>query len=347
MNLTQAEAMRDRIQGAMQRAGGDESRFGPIAAEALAATRLDAADFSLEALAEWVGKPGGLVDPGDAASPFGDLPLTLARGNGFSIQLLLWTVGSTAIHTHSFSGAFTVLKGSSLHTLYQMETRQRLSAGGRWVRCAVDGVERLEVGDVRVIESGERMVHSTFHVDEPTLSLVVRTDHEPWSGPQLLIVPPDLAISVEWLRRDARVQMVEKALRAMKTLDDARLEAAFDRAIEQLDLPRVCLLLRSCYGLIYGPPRDRLLERIKKIHGEPAAKLPEAVRRLEHGALIKDLRAHTEEPAARRILAALLVAEDRRHFTTILDLFRIGPDVLEHWATEIPAIRKLQPEGAR
>ena len=62
--------------------------------------------------------------------PFGDLPLTLARGNGFSIQLLLWTVGSTAIHTHSFSGAFTVLKGSSLHTLYQMETRQRLSAGG-------------------------------------------------------------------------------------------------------------------------------------------------------------------------------------------------------------------------
>jgi hypothetical protein len=317
MNLTQAEAMRDRIQGAMQRAGGDESRFGPIAAEALAGTRLDAAEFSLEALAEWVGTPGALVDPRDAASPFGDLPLTLARGNGFSIQLLLWTVGSTAIHTHSFSGAFTVVKGSSLHTLYHMETRQRLSAGGRWVRCAVDGVERLEVGDVRVIESGERMVHSTFHVDEPTL------------------------------RRDARVQMVEKALRAMKTLDDERLEAAFDRAIEQLDLPRVCLLLRSCYGLIYGPPRDRLLDRIKKIHGEPAAKLPEAVRRLEHGALIEDLRAHTEDPAARRILAALLVAEDRRHFNTILDLFRIGPDVLERWATEIPAIRKLQPEGAR
>jgi hypothetical protein len=67
------------------------------------------------------------------------------------------------------------------------------------------------------------------------------------------------------------------------------------------------------------------------------------VQRLEHGALIMDLRAHTEDPAARRILAALLVAEDKRHFNAILELFSIGPDALTRWGTEIPAIRKLQP----
>ena len=343
MSFAKIQGMRDRIQSEMHRAGGDDSKFGAIAAEMLAATRLDGTDFSLEALSEWISKPGAVVDPADAASPFGDVPLTLARGSGFSIQLLLWSVGSTAIHSHSFSGAFTVLKGSSLHTQYVVETLHRFSAGGRWVRCSVEKVERLEVGDVRVITSGERMVHSTFHLDEPTLTLVVRSDYEPWSGPQLLIVPPDIAIAPEWLRRDGRVPLIEKALRAMKALGDEKLGETFGRACEELDLPRACLLLRSCYGLIYGPPREELLARIQKVHGDPAARLPEAVLRLEHGALIMDLRAHTEDPAARRILAALLVAEDKRHFNAILELFSIGPDVLTRWGTEIPAIRKLQP----
>jgi hypothetical protein len=42
-------------------------------------------------------------------------------GRRFYVEVVFWAEGTTAIHQHSFSGAFQVLVGSSIHTLYGFE----------------------------------------------------------------------------------------------------------------------------------------------------------------------------------------------------------------------------------
>ena len=73
----------------------------------------------------------------EGVEAFGDLPMVAYRGSQFSVTLLVWTSGSTSIHTHGFSGAFRVLSGSSIHSRYDFSSRERFSS-------------RLQVGDVRL-----------------------------------------------------------------------------------------------------------------------------------------------------------------------------------------------------
>src|SRR5213075_397838 len=57
---------------------------------------------------------------------FGNPPLTLYTCGGFYIQALFWLDGTTSIHDHAFSGAFTVLAGSSIHSRFEFERTMRV-----------------------------------------------------------------------------------------------------------------------------------------------------------------------------------------------------------------------------
>lgn len=62
----------------------------------------------------------------DVDGKFGNPPLTLFAGPRFLVDVYYWVDGTTSIHQHSFSGAFHVLQGSSIHSQYRFENEQKI-----------------------------------------------------------------------------------------------------------------------------------------------------------------------------------------------------------------------------
>src|SRR5258708_5027060 len=71
----------------------------------------------------WKGWPG----KADLGAKFGQPPLTVYSGRDFRIEVLFWVQGIPAIHEHSFSGAFHVMHGSSLQSLWKFDSTEQLA----------------------------------------------------------------------------------------------------------------------------------------------------------------------------------------------------------------------------
>src|SRR6266853_5529160 len=120
-------------------------------------------------------------------------PLTVYSGRDFRIEVLFWVQGVPAIHQHSFSGAFHVMHGSSLQTLWEFELREQVAMRLALGRVSLKKAELLRKGDSRSIIAGQRLIHSTFHLDRPSLTVVVRTLGEADKQPQYAYLPPTIA----------------------------------------------------------------------------------------------------------------------------------------------------------
>lgn len=342
MTLSRIAAVRDRIEGEFRGRHYEHACFPAIAERHLRDSaphegyRLD-----FDELTRWMIEPGH-VGPSDAGRRFSDLPVTVARGTGFSVDLLVWAAGTPAIHQHSFSGAFTVLQGSSIHAQFELETRGRIGDGMRLVTCRLTGAELLMPGDVRAIGPASGLTHSTFHLDEPTVSLVVRTDHEPWTAPQFMVLPPHYAVAPEWLRKDGVCDALERTLRTMSRVSDPALAAVAARCLASLDLPRAVLLLVACHDLFLGPPLDALVVQVMAAHGPNANGLKDVLRRSQHQARIRALRDITADTSERFALAAMMVAQTQAEARTILSLHPRGEAIVS--ASCLPAMAKLWAE---
>src|SRR5260370_7932333 len=60
-------------------------------------------------------------------------------------------------------------------------------------RVSLKKAELLQKGDSRPIIGGKQMIHSTFHLDRPSLTVVVRTLGEINKLPQYSYLPPTIA----------------------------------------------------------------------------------------------------------------------------------------------------------
>jgi len=101
----------------------------PIAFPEIAATALVEHQPRLPAIdvVRWVHETPSLVPQADIASEFGQPPITVFRCEHFYIEVLFWLDGTTAIHQHSFSGAFSVMEGSSIHSTYRFHPERRFN----------------------------------------------------------------------------------------------------------------------------------------------------------------------------------------------------------------------------
>jgi hypothetical protein len=122
---------------------------------------------------DWLGSTAEI--PEQYAKEFGQPPVNVYVSDRFYIQALFWLDGTTAIHEHSFNGAFGVLSGSSIHSRYIFEPSSRPSAEVHIGNIKFASAEYLRRGDIRTIETGERFIHALFHLDRPSISIVVRT----------------------------------------------------------------------------------------------------------------------------------------------------------------------------
>jgi hypothetical protein len=162
-----------------QKTGSDLAAFPEVAADCLMATP-PPPDLNAQGVLSWLAG-GRLPYQHDLGSGFGQPALTVFEGDGFVISLLFWFDETAVIHDHRFCGAFAILGGASLQTVYRYEPRASLSSSAHFGDIGCVSVELLEGGDVRPIPPGNQLIHSNIHfgLSPPDLSLVVQSIAKP------------------------------------------------------------------------------------------------------------------------------------------------------------------------
>jgi hypothetical protein len=262
----------------------DELAFPSIAADALREANIPARVDANDLLA-WCLSTTELPEQDDLDGKFGEPPITMYRGRRFFVQVLFWLTSTTCIHRHSFSGAFQVLQGSSLHSRYEFQARRRVSSQLLIGDVRLQSAELLERGDVVPIM--RQLAHGLFHLQAPSVTIVVRTFVESEAHPQYRYDPPHIAIDpffkeqvqTRWL------QALEVALRVARP----RYEALAVDLVSRADLHTAFLVLRQAY-LAIGAERSAPLLAAAERH---------------HGAVVTELAATLEEDLRRRRISQL------------------------------------------
>lgn len=280
-----------------------------------------------------------LVAQEDRQSKFGRPPITLWRGRDFFVSALFWLDGTTSIHQHGFSGAFRVLAGGSLHAPYSFtvseEVTHRLVVGD----LRLDGPELLRVGDVRSIEPGGRFIHALFHLERPSVTIVVRTYGDASGQPQFRYLRPGLGYDPFY--NDYSLQRRFESVATLADIDpEAGVNAAFD-LIEGEDLWAGFLLAIHWFDRVERGERfQRLLDALGRRHGSVAQLLPSTFDQLGRALSIAMRRQLLVDPEHRLFLALLLNLPDRSSVNTILcqQFPQTDPGLLlARWVTELAA----------
>jgi hypothetical protein len=292
--------------------------------EAVAARQLRAfnpsAHIQQDDLIDYVLGAERLCRQADLDGKFAEPPLSLYRGEHFDISALTWLDGTTSIHQHAFCGAFHVLEGSSIHSRYRFQPwqepvfKQRAIAGQLQLR----DIEVLRPGDTRVIERGDALIHSLFHLVRPSLTIVVRSiTDDPNTEVQYDYRWPGLA--VDPFQRHAVTLRKLQYLRLLRVLSAADLDRHLTRVLGAADLFLAYTLI-SEQTLISADlaAAQRLCDQCTTLPLAQRALLYRAVHNDLHSRSIVDLRRKLHDPDHRFLLALLLNVFDREELLKLV-----------------------------
>ncbi|HSU68400.1 MAG TPA: hypothetical protein VLJ39_16090, partial [Tepidisphaeraceae bacterium] len=228
----------------------------------------------------------------------------------FYIQLLFWMEGTTAIHQHEFSGAFHVMHGSSIHAHYEFQNAQSVTPYLRVGDVRMKQIELLETGRTVPIVSGPEAIHSLFHLDSPSVTVVVRTQHDPGTGPQFNYLPPHVAIDPHF--SDKLTMRRKQLLDVLERVEDPGYAGRVSEMIAELDFERGFSLLHHCVGYLKQQDEwEPILKTFKKKHGGLAEGVASSLEEDLRRSVIKRLRGSIIEPEHRFFLALLMNAPTR------------------------------------
>jgi hypothetical protein len=182
-----------------------------------------------------------LVDGADlpkqrpASDQFGQPPVVMYRAGDLEVQALVWMDGTTSIHQHGFDGAFRVFSGSSLHVPYGFTAGEVLADDHLVVGdLSMGDPEILWPGDVRPIVSGGGFIHALFHLEHPSVTIVVRNTSSDLPFPQYSYRLPGLGF--DELHSDDRMLMRLRGLRALHQIDPTRAGESALEVVRSQDL---------------------------------------------------------------------------------------------------------------
>ncbi len=296
-----------------------------------------------------------LPEQRDLPGKFGDPPITLYNSPRFHIDIYFWLEGTTSIHQHAFCGAFQVIHGSSIHSSYDFETKEVINVFTELGDIELDHCELLKVGDVRKILPGRDFIHSLFHLDQPSATIVVRTHRSPLNLPQFDYRKPYLAIDPFFSEPNLskKLQMISMVLRAKHP--DA--EKLLYEMLETADFQSTFTILGNTRQLL----RSNTIQQFFKVE-KPEDRFEKAVEisRQRHGTLIDMIlsifekqdtlseiinrRNYITEPEHRFFLALLMNVEGKeRIFSLIKERFPEAEpiDKVLDWTTELAQTKVL------
>lgn len=243
--------------------------------------------------------------PYQTASGFGQPELVVFDDPRFYIQILFWLDGTTQIHQHEFSGAFHVLEGSSLHAEFAFANVRPVTAHFRLGDLQLTGIELLETGRTVPITSGGASIHSLFHLETPSVTVVVRTHSDPGTGPQFTYLPPHVAVDPFF--SDA---LTTRRLQLLDVLDRTGAEdyAEVVRAmVVSLDYERGFFTLQNCLAALQERGEwEETWDVFAKKHGPLAAYAAPTLEEIVWRDRLVNLRGSIEDAGHRFFLALLL-----------------------------------------
>ena len=283
-------------------------------------------------IVDWIfGLSQGFRQP-STSNLFGEPPVMLFQAPRFYIEALFWLSSTTEIHEHGFSGAFVVLAGSSVHSHWRFALERSINSRMLCGRLERVTTEILRPGGIRPIYSGDRLIHQLFHLEAPSVTIVVRTYVDRNHLPQFNYLPPGLAIDPEDRDglRTRRLILLEAMVRGqIKGLREYAHRVVINGDLETL-YHTLSLLTRRMAdkGLLdelYGIARER--------HGGVAdfiRKVCTGERRIR---IVTSLRSKIYNPESRFLLALLMLMPDR---DSIFEIIRLQfPDVEPLAAIEV------------
>ena len=340
------------VEGRWRAQDYNENVFPGIAAQALAELKLSTRVDPWEII-RWVHRTPDLPEQMDLPGKFGNPPLTLYVGPRFFIDVYYWLDGTTTIHQHSFSGAFQVLLGGSVHSRYRFENEREINPHFLVGKIEFNDVSLLSQGDIREIVSGSQFIHSLFHLDRPSITITVRTYKAPGAPVQYSYLKPFLAINPFFTDASLtrKVQTVSLLLRmkhpeADRFIEELLDESDFHTAFTVLEQAFDFLCHRELEEIIgVSRSRDRfqaLLDSARNKHGRLADLLPPVFEEGWRQAEITRRRTEIKGQDHRFFLALLLNVPDR---ATVLRLVKEkfpekdAVDLVVSWVRELSATK--------
>lgn len=248
--------------------------------------------------------------PFQSQSGFGQPELVAFNDPRFYIQILFWMEGTTEIHQHEFSGAFHVMQGSSVHSEFDFVGARSVTPHLRIGDLRMKQIELLESGRTVPITSGQECIHSLFHLDTPSVTVVVRTHHDPGTGPQYNYLPPHIAIDP--IHTDALTMRRKQLLDVLETLDHPSYATRVREMVGSLDFERgFNTLLHAMDRLQVLDEWEPVLATFQKRHGELAKGVRETLAESLRRDSISQMRYHIENPEHRFFLALLMNVQNR------------------------------------
>jgi hypothetical protein len=323
---------------------GDTGGFAEIAAAVLADVPMPVGFDSATLLADVVARRD-LPTQEDPRAGFGEPPLTLFRGNEFFVSALYWLDGTTTIHQHSFSGAFRVLSGSSLHMPYDFDVREALSDRLKLGALDMHAPEILRCGDIRAIHYGDEFIHSLFHLERPSVTAVIRTYGD--GSPQPVYLRPGL--SLDPFLRDNSMARRFQSLLSLQAIDPGAARRAAQAFIEDEDLwAGFLLLMRWTDRVDRGQSLFDLVAVMQRRHGEVMQDLGTALVEYRREFSIGMRRRTLRDPEQRLFLALLLNLPDVNSIQSVLRQIypeREPGDVLADWVTDLSHPQNKEMSG--
>jgi hypothetical protein len=244
-------------------------------------------------------------------SQFGEPPLTVYRDDRFYIEVLFWLDGTTAIHQHAFEGAFRVLTGSSIHGVYNFEIAERINERLLIGAIKNSSIELLRAGSCREIEAGTQYVHSLFHLDRPSTTVVVRTFQNPAHKPAWAYLRP--AIARDHFDQSPTRSIRLRCLRMLRQADPVAGKALLAEYCLNCDFDELVDIFHS--GTVSSDDlelAEHCLESARQRHGSRCDILRSVITEARRESNIRARRAIIKNPEHRFFLALLMTAPGRR-----------------------------------
>ena len=330
----------------------DEGVFPALAADGVRAACLPE-KYSAWQVLEWTLAQTELPKQRDLPGRFGEPPITIYSAPRFHIDVYFWFHGTTTTHQHAFCGAFQVMHGSSIHSWYEFDLKDKVNSFCEVGEMRLKTCELLNVGDVQEIQPGRQYIHGLFHLDHPSVSIVVRTDKSPLFLPQYDYQKPGLAVD-PFFEQDAtikKIQVINALLRAKRPDADDLIKKLLidsDFHTSYLVLSAVHNNLSSdSVGQMFGGAswRDRFA-RLLSVVEERHANRSDILRRVfAHHERLQDLvrrRSFVDNPDHRFFFALLLNVDGRERILSLIRDRYPDSDPIERildWAYDLSQMR--------
>ena len=299
----------------------NEEVFPKLASDALVKADLPSKLSGWEVI-EWTLQQSELPPQKDPSGAFGDPPITLFVAPRFYIDVYFWLDGTTQIHQHSFCGAFQVLLGSSIHSWYEFERTESVNSFTETGNMSLKVCELLTVGAVQEIRAGRQYIHSLFHLDQPSATIVVRTEKSQLHLPQFSYHKPYIALD-PFFEHETTSKKIQ-SLAPLFRVDHADTDRLIGELLKTADFQTSFGVLSFAHSHLSGGHFGQLfnlegpavrfrefLAIVKQRHGAKAARLGEV---FDHRDRLNDLvrrRGYVTNPEHRFFFALLLNVDER------------------------------------